>query len=1018
MPVFRVLGPLEIRDAAGRPIPVARRKQRALLALLVTRAGRAVPVDEIVDALWGERPPASARANLHTYVSDLRRLLPGTGPAAIPRPATTPAGYRLDLAVDECDALLFGSLLAEARRLAGAGSPDEAAARFTRALGLWRGPVLSDLGAYAWVAPFAARLEETRLAALEDLVDARLLLGQHADLAVELAATTAGHPLRERLWRQYLLALHRAGRRTDALRAYRRLRVALATELGVEPDRSLRDLYREVAADSTATPAPVGPTRAGDGAPPRSSRQPPALLPSDVADFTGRDGQVRRLQALLGGDAAAAAPPALPVAGITGMAGVGKTTLAVHVAHRVAPSYPDGQLYVNLRAAGASADGAADVLGRFLRALGVDARAVPDDPEERAETYRHLLAGRRVLVVLDNAATARQVRPLLPGSASCGVVLTSRSRLTDLEGVRWLDLDVLPPAEAYRLLERVVDDHRVGEQPDDAAQVVRLCGGLPLAVRIAGARLGARPGWPLAHMVELLRDERRRLGQLATGDLAVRASLALSYDGVDASARRLLRVLALFDVPDLPAWLAGAAAGGPPGEALQALEALVDAHLLTVAGTDPAGQERYRFHDLVRIFARDRADAEDPPRERAEALRRGLGGFLAVAERMADRVPGPCYARIGGAAPRPPLDPGHHGLARTDPLTWFDAERATLLAAVRQACGSGLDELAFDLAGCLEKYFDVRGMYADWADLNRRVLATCRAAGNLRGEAVMLRGLIDVTTWAAGDGTPGAMTRSLDEATRLLAMFERLGERRGMSDAEVMRAWALTAAGEHDRAVDAATRALRWARESGHVGGRARAHVALAVVCGERREIGAAVDHLHEALAAARELGNDRYEATVLQFLGIAYRECGDLDLGEKLLGESLAVSRRYRDRYPEVLSLIALARLYLRRGDPRARATAETALALAREYRMAHHVADALGALGEIELAAGRSAEAVEYLRESVAVWRTRGWLSFLAAALTTLGRAMTDLDPAGAQEASAEARDLYNRLRLTHRV
>ena len=985
---FRVLGPLEVRGAAGGPVLIRRRRQRALLALLIVQAGRPIGVDEIVWRLWGDAPPASARANVHSYVSDLRRLLSRAAPQAPPCLERAAGGYLLRAATDECDALLFEQLVAAGHQDLADGRVGEVAERLGRALGLWRGRVLEDVEPYDWVASFAHRLEVARLGALEDQVEARLQLGQHQELAAELAELTARHPLRERLWQHYLVALHGVGRRTDALAAYRQLRETLAAELGVEPGPAVRNLYRSI---ETGEAVLLG-----------GSHQPPAMLPPDVADFTGRGTEVSRLLELLPG--AGPRPGGLAIAGLTGMAGVGKTTLAIHAAHLIADAYRDGQLYVNLRGADPG-----EVLGRFLRALGVDSRAVPGSVTERAEMYRTLLARRQALILLDNAADEAQIRPLLPGSASCSVLITSRTQLTGLESARWLDLDAFAPDEALRLLSRVVRDGRTRSQSPDAAEIVRLCGGLPLAIRIAGARLTARPGWRLSHLVGLLRSERDRLDQLATGDLAVSASLALSYDDLDPPTRRLVRRLALFDLPDFAAWLADAIHDGP---ADASLERLVDSHLLTIAGTDQAGQLRYRFHDLVRLYARSQAEEADRP-----ALSAGLGAMLAVAERMADEVPGPCFARISGGAHRTPVDWARHGTLAITPLRWFDVERPTLLAAVHQACGAGLDEIAFDLAGCLEKYFDMRGMYTDWEQLNRHVLEACLVSGNRLGEAVMRRGLIDVTTWSTNDHSSAAMTRSLRDATDLQTMFAELGEVRGRSDAAVMRAWALTAGGEPGPAIEAGADALRWAEESGHVGGRARAHVALAVALGERLQVADALAHLHAALDDTRELGNPRYEATVLQFLGIAHRELGDLDDSARLLEESLTISRRYDDDYTAVLTLLAIARLHLRRGDAQAGPTADAALAVARKYRMSHHIAEALGLLGEIAMAAGDRVAAVARFTESVTMWRTRGWLSYQAAALAMLGAAQTELDHAAARDALVEARDLFAQLNNAER-
>ncbi|MEE6259505.1 ATP-binding protein [Plantactinospora sonchi] len=766
--------------------------------------------------------------------------------------------------------------------------------------------------------------------------------------------------------------------------------------------------------DGPTEPALHGATGPGSTAPvgPGDDWVVPAMLPPDIPDFTGRLSPVSALRELLT-DSDSGQRTALTVGAISGMGGAGKTTLAVHVGQQVRNEFPDGQLYVNLRGAEAAPLDPAEVLARFLRAVGVPGRAVPADPVERTELYRTRLAGRRVLVLLDNAASVEQVRPLLPGTASCAVLVTSRTPLTSLPSGLRVDLAVLTDDEAVAMLARIIGPGRVAGEPAQATGIARLCGHLPLAVRIAGGRLAGRPGWPIARLAALLGDERRRLDRLATGDLAVRASIGLSYHGLDEQSRRLFRRLSLFDAPDFPSWMAALLVGCSVDEVTDQLEALVDAQLLTIAGPDPAGQLRYRFHDLVRLFGRREAETHRLTDRPGDVLLRGLGGWLAVAEEMASGVPGPCYAPIHGALPRPGVDWSELYALRADPTRWFEAERAVLLALIRQACRLDLDEAAFGLAGCLEKYFDVRGMYADWAATNTEVMTLCRERGNLLGEAVMLRGLIDVSTWAM-EGQDGAAATAVlhREASRLLEMFTRLGHRAGMSDASVLHAWARAAMGDQVGAVESARLALRWAEDSAHPGGQVRAHLALAMAHAERRDFGTGVRHLSGALRQARALGNPRCEATVLQFVGIGQRELGEYQASQQALDRSLAICRTHRDTYTEALTLLALARLYLVRGDRRARSAAEASLAIGRRHSMRHHVAEALGLRGEIELVEGRPARAVAHLEESVAIWRTRGWLSFQAAALTNLGRAHLGTDASAARSALTEARDIFRDL------
>ncbi|MGL5857466.1 MAG: AfsR/SARP family transcriptional regulator [Angustibacter sp.] len=1016
---FSVLGPVAV-TAGGRPVRLGGRRRRSVLAVLLGSPNREVSTDRLVDAVWDGRPPRTAPDNLRLYVHELRRLL---GSDRILRQGQ---GYAVVVRDGELDADRFDDLTRHGRQLLASGGAGAAGVVFREGLALWRGEPYADLADLAALGPEVERLAEQRLVALESRLDADLVLGHHSALVPELTRQVAEQPLRERLRVQLMLALFLGGRAGQALAVYRDARRRLAEELGVDPGPRLALAHQVVlAGDPPDVPAVLGLEPGPAGAPAWAA---PFLLPADVADFTGRADEVARVVQLLTGPTDPAGRNALAVVAVAGMAGVGKTALAVHAAHRLAARFPDGQLFVNLRGSEASTLDSSDVLARFLRALGVDGRSVPADPVERAEVYRARLAHRRVLVVLDDAASEDQVRPLLPGGGTCAVLVTSRARLTGLEGVNRLDLTEFDTDDAVDLLAEVVesgrgdgrDDRgstnpgaaggRVAAEPDQAAAIVELCGRLPLAVRVAGARLAARPGWRLGRLAALLSDERHRLGHLATGDLAVRASLSLSYDGLTGPGRSLLRRLGLFDVPDFPGWLAAAVLDDAPDIAAGLLEDLVDAQMLSVVGTDSAGEVRYRFHDLVRLYARERAAEEDPEPDRRAALALGLGGWLGVAEQLALRVPGPCYAPVHGTAVRPSVRHDELAWEVVDPLAWFDSERAALLSAVGQACKLGMDELAFDLAGCLEKYFDVRGMHQDWRATNERVLAACREAGNLRGEAVMLRGLIDVVTWNTQD-EPGpveagsAMGRLRVDADRLLAMFTRVGEQPGRSDAAVIRSWGLTAAGEYESAVSSAAWALDLARRHDHLGGVARAHVALALAHSQSGRLDLATTHLQQALVSARELGNPRYLATVLQFLGIAHRMSGDLDASHDLLRESLGISRAYQDHYAHTLTMIALARLYLAREDPRAGPAAESALRLGRRYRMGHHLADALAALGEVALADGDHERAVGYLQESVAMWRTRGWPAFLAATLSILGDALEPIDPDAARRARAEA-------------
>ncbi len=1007
-PRVDVLGPLQATRGPA-DLTLATAAQRGLLGLLALQPNQPVRRDEIMHALWGDDLPRTCVSQIHMAVGQLRDLLEPGRERRAPGDVIQldHAGYALRLDAAQSDVATFGLLTAQARAQRDLGANAEAVTLLDRALRCWRGPALADGHIRLRQHPAAQVANRERLDAALLMADIAIDLRQYDLAAGQLRVLVEDEPYHEGLYARLMLCLAGSSERAAALRLFAEMRERLADELGVEPAAELRDAHLRVLRGEVPPPeARVGSLLT------RPDREPvvPSLLPPGIADFTGRESQIGQVVSHLRGDAdREPARAALPVVVISGMGGVGKTALAVHTAYRVASAYPDGQLFVNLRGAQPAPVDAGDVLARFLRTLGVDARAVPHDLLERTEMYRSRLAGRRVLVVLDDAASEEQVRPLLPGAAGCGVLITGRARLSGVEGAHWIDLDVFDPGNAVELLARVAGEQRISAEAGEAAEVAALCGLLPLAVRIAGARLAARPTWRLSDLVGMLGDQRQRLDRLTAGDLAVRASLGFSYHGLDGVSRRLFRLLGLFDTPDIPDFLATALLDGDADKAARHLETLVDAQLLTIstAGSPGPGHSHYRFHDLVRLYARECGEAEESEADRAAALRRGFGAWLTVAEHMALPVPGPCYAPIHGSAERYPIDLADAGLAGTDSLTWFDAERPALQSVIDQACALGLDQVAFGLAGCMEKYFDIRGMYIDWRAVNEHVMGVCRAAGNVLGEAVMLRGLIDVVTWNSTDKAGEAMVDSLADSTRLLGLFTTLDHHAGMADANVMCSWGHAAVGAYPQALAHATEALRLAEETSHIGGQARAEVALAIAHAEQGALPLAIEYLDSALAHSRTLGNPRYEGTALQFLGMAHLRIGNFGVSEQMLTDSLVISRRFRDHYTEVLTMLLLARLYLHRGDPQAAAAAEVSLTLGREYNMPHHIADSLAVLGEIELAAGHPERAIEHLEESVRVWRTRGWAAFLAAALRSLGAARSKVDAVAAAEAFDEAAD-----------
>lgn len=623
---FEVLGPLAVRDS-GAPVDLGPPKARALLAVLLRRPGRVVAGDVLAEALWGDDPPKSAAKNIQTYVHQLRRRLGDPG-----RIVHQNSGYLLRAGRDERDVARFDDLVEAARSAEAGGEPGRASELFRDALALWRGEAYSGMADIPIVAAEAARLAEVRLSVLAQRVDVDIRLGRHTELVGELTALAGEHPLREWIWAQLMLALYRCGRRADALKAYRRARDVLVEETGLEPGRELRDLHEAILVGAPFLDLP-GATGTRTAAPPEPEPRVvavPRMLPGDIGDFTGHEAELTGIDAALGGDRAPDRPAS--VVAVSGEGGIGKTTVAVHVAHRLRKAYPGGQLFAVLDGARPTAADPHEVLGRFLRALGMPDAAVPENEDERAAAYRSLLADRRVLVVLDDARDERQIERLLPGSGTCAVIVTSRPRLGGLAGAHRIDLGGLPDADGDALLRKIAGSGRIAADPVELKRLLGLCAGLPLALRIVGSRLATRPYWKVADLVARLADARHRLDGLRHRDLEVRASFRLSYQALEPAARRLFRLLGLLDTPDFAVWTAAALLDATPRTAQDLLDDLVDVRLLGVTTASTGSGVRYGFHDLIRIYARERAEAEEPADARRAALVRAFGAILALTE--------------------------------------------------------------------------------------------------------------------------------------------------------------------------------------------------------------------------------------------------------------------------------------------------------------------------------------------------------------------------------------------------
>ncbi|MCK2215562.1 tetratricopeptide repeat protein [Actinomadura sp. ATCC 31491] len=941
-PNFGVLGPLLVRTA-DRPLRVAGRKPRLLLASLLLEAGQVVGSDALIEVLWPERAPSSAVANLRTYVSALR----GPVGAAGGRIVAHPSGYAIELAAGQLDLSLFEELAGRARA---AGDPGEAAGHLRAALALWRGAPLADLPASPVWDERLRSLVQARLGAAEELAEAKLARQEYAAAADDLRALIGEHPYREDLWQRLILALHRGGRRAEALRAYTEIRRQLVADLGVEPGQDLRDAHAAVLADEPPSPPPYRPPV-------------PHQLPADVPDFTGRVADVAALTRLLSpgrqgtGEPDTDGPPVIAV--VAGPPGVGKSALAVHCAHAVRDAYPEGQLHLSLNGTAATPAAPADLLAEALRSLGVAEAALPAATHERATLYRSLLAGRPMLVFLDDAADAAQVRPLLPGSG-CAVLVTSRRRLTELPGARLLELDALTPAEGGELLARIAGAARTAAEPEAARAIVAACGGLPLAVRVAGARLAARPGWPLEELRRRLADDDTRLDELRAGDLEVRATFELSYRRLPGEAALALRALGLLGPGSVPGWVADAALDRHRSHAV--VDALVDVSLLRLAGTDALGQPRYRLPDLVRRTARELAGGEAGQR----ALTRVLGGWTSAAEHAAARLPTTLFSVTAGSAPRWSPAPDTLGRLTADPLSWFEAERESLVEAVRLAARSGPAEAAWGLAATLVPYFDLHCRLDEWRLTHRVALDSARAAGDRRGEAAMLRGLAQVSLYQDRYAEAAGMLR------RARVIFRELGDARG----EAISICGLGAveefSGRHLRALGCFRHALAMFLAEGDAGGEAYARQAIGRVHLSLQDLGQASRWLGDALRLAGELGDDHREGCVSVQLGRLHDLAAEPDEAIRFQGRALDIFQTLGDRHCGAYALRGLGGLRAARGG-RSDGSAELrrSLEIFQQLGDRSGEADAVQTLGELYRAAGRPTLAAHYLHRAAELRR-----------------------------------------------
>jgi DNA-binding SARP family transcriptional activator/predicted negative regulator of RcsB-dependent stress response len=998
---FCLLGPLLVRRC-GVVTPVTRGKERAVLAALLLGAGRVVSLDELAETLWGSSPPRSARVTLQNYVRRLRRALADTDGSRI---STLPHGYLISVAASELDASKFEALQDAARDAAREGAWDQAAAQLRAALSLWRGEPLADVPSELLAQRVVPRLTEMRLQAVEARINADLHLGRHGEVIGELRQLVSVHPLRERLHALLMLALYRDGQQAEALAAYQRARRVLIDELGAEPGLELRRLEHQILtadpaletlpplpADSEPEPARAGsgPGDAGAGGGPRAPGLSPAagaavprLLPAPVAHFAGRRSELKTLSRLLD-QAGAQAQGTVVISAIGGTAGVGKTALAVHWAHRVAGLFPDGQLYVNLRGYDPGQPmPAAEALAGFLRTLGLPGPQIPAELAERAAAYRSLLADRRVLIVLDNARDAEQVRPLLPGEPGCLVVVTSRDMLTGLvarDGADRVLLDVLPPADAMALLRALIGP-RVDRKPEAAVRIAGLCCCLPLALRVAAELATARPRVPLAVLADELEQQQHRLDLLEAGGdsaTAIRQVFSWSLRHLDPATVSAFGLAAQHPGPDLDAWALAALAGCSHEQADPMLRELARAHLIQAVGAS-----RYGMHDLLRAFGRELASSDAGGID-AHAALTGLLVYLQHAAAAAMDILFPAEA---GQRPRPLLtaDPLPPFTGEAQARAWLDAERATLVAATVQAADKGWHAHAINLAGITHRYLTVGGYYAEAVTVQQSALHAAELAGDLDAEADALLNLGDVRQRQSQHEDALRCLERAHELTRLTG--DQAAEYRVLSGLAMIN----YLQGRYRQAVGNYQQILDLCQSAGSQRQQIRALLGLGTIALLTGRYQQADRQLRQAADLCGVIGERVYLANALANLGDLHLRQGSYQEAADHLERSAAICRDSGDHVSATYAACYLARTAVRQGQYHpAEKRLRAALARFRASGNRHGETQAIACLSELELRCGRYRRARKNLEQALAICDETGDLADRAEALNLLGEVL----------------------------
>ncbi|MCX4696576.1 BTAD domain-containing putative transcriptional regulator [Streptomyces sp. NBC_01408] len=967
---FNVLGPLEGWNAGVR-IRLGGQIHERVLATLLLESRSVVPVARLVEAVWDEEPPVTASHQIRKAVAELRRRIPEGGKLIV----TDGPGYRAEVGDGRLDLLEFSRHLREARISAAAGRTREAVDHLRAALALWRGPVMSGTGGSV-VEAAGALLEERRLGAAEQLFNLRLALGEAGELVGDLRTLIAQHPLRETLRGQLMLALYRSGRQAEALTEYAKVRELLVEELGIDPSAQLTKMYEDIlrASPELASPAalpaagpgaealaaptpapesaaaeagapgvprvPVPAVPAAGAAPPAPRGASPSTLPPDLADFTGRERELAEVLEACGRDTNGGPR----IVAVDGMGGCGKTVLAVRAAYQLADQYPEGQLYADLRgfSPGEQPQRPAVTLGGMLRVLGVPPEGIPDDEAALVGLWRATVAGRRLLFLFDNAFDAGQVLPLLPPSADCLVLVTSRSRVCELDGAAWISLGVMPPQESQVMLAELLGDDRVAREPEAAGELAVLCGHLPLALRLAGARLRNRPRWTLRYLTERLEDETRRLDELSAGERSVAATLSLSYKAMEESLQEAFCLLGLHPGAEVDVYSAAALLETGVRDAEDMLEDLLDMHLLVQK--EPG---LYTFHDLVRTYALSLGEGPEGKVGRASDGR--LLGYYTGATEAACVVLFPSRRSMKlPPCPEYALPP----VKREDrALKWFDQESAGIQTLLARAGHEGSPQQVFALARNASFHLNFRGRFTEF-------------------EAVCRSGL--------------AATRSMGDSQLVCRMLNNLGVAR----------WKL---GRFAEAAEASEEALEWAR---HAGAEEDVAVSLGILGLVHYGLGnltRSYAYLMESVKALDKLGPNMLQQ-LLEDLNTFATVCTALGRHEEAADAArrvISLCQEFQSPDQEAIARMGLALTQCAMGDLKeARASLDRALALSgcctteTVVLMLAVSADVWDLLGETEPAREHGARALEVMTSTTSPQRRSRMDNVLALAHRRHGR------------------------------